>query len=473
MPNTSWQDLDDLVQELPEAVTRSEVMAAAGRRVLLAPWRPLTPIRRLVGMSLHTQGREREALEDRWLLHLLLCFRMMTQPWAVYRRTIDGLARETPPGRFQETQQWLDAMRELDRVLKEGEAALAALRGQVEGLEQRLLPKVSWPGAGGARSTSSPASRVATLRRVEAELRLSWAVNLCTVGVLDSLVAGVEDIEGERGSLLRDLDDVLRWLRVRQEGGTGQAFPEPGTVVNPASNRAARFESRMEDGIAQLPEETLPAGRLGRSLARGRRIRPLKPRQVARRAREVVAFAESEAVAGAETGALTQEAIQHSLALVEFSRGELSSWRPDIEARLVGAVAEAFAEIHLMLGRDWLSVQAYIVDRGLHRGLALGRRVAADTLSRLANRVTTWAEMGGRHFLERIGWKARAQAGEADVVTRAVLPKEFAADVGTIALPALYRRLFRPEPVEDIRFLVGRERELAAIAEARAFWEEW
>jgi hypothetical protein len=45
-------------------------------------------------------------------------------------------------------------------------------------------------------------------------------------------------------------------------------------------------------------------------------------------------------------------------------------------------------------------------------------------------------------------------------------------DAETIALPALYRRLFRPEPVQDIRFLVGRERETAAIAEARGFWEQ-
>jgi hypothetical protein len=51
------------------------------------------------------------------------------------------------------------------------------------------------------------------------------------------------------------------------------------------------------------------------------------------------------------------------------------------------------------------------------------------------------------------------------------LPQEFVADLAAKDLPAIYRRLFRFEAVQDPRFLVGRDRELAAIAEARSFWE--
>jgi hypothetical protein len=39
-------------------------------------------------------------------------------------------------------------------------------------------------------------------------------------------------------------------------------------------------------------------------------------------------------------------------------------------------------------------------------------------------------------------------------------------------LPTLYRRLFRLQPVEDPRFLIGRQAELAALEEARHWWEE-
>jgi hypothetical protein len=39
-------------------------------------------------------------------------------------------------------------------------------------------------------------------------------------------------------------------------------------------------------------------------------------------------------------------------------------------------------------------------------------------------------------------------------------------------LPAIYKRLFRLAPVEDRRFLVGRESEMAAAAQARTLWEK-
>ena len=58
-----------------------------------------------------------------------------------------------------------------------------------------------------------------------------------------------------------------------------------------------------------------------------------------------------------------------------------------------------------------------------------------------------------------------------EVVTRPYLPEEFTVDLNAKDLPLLYRRLFRFEPLQDPRFLVGRETEMGAIAAARSMWE--
>ncbi|MBK6799434.1 MAG: ATP-binding protein [Acidobacteria bacterium] len=74
-------------------------------------------------------------------------------------------------------------------------------------------------------------------------------------------------------------------------------------------------------------------------------------------------------------------------------------------------------------------------------------------------------------FLVYIGWLPEKAAGVSEVVKRPFLPQEFTVDLSEKELPAIYRRLFRFEAVEDPRFLVGRRHEMEAIAEARTMWE--
>jgi len=497
---TYHNNLEDLVLQLPETVSRPDAIAAAGRRLSLLPWRRSVPVRKLVSARLKRAARHQEPIEERWLLALLLSIRMMVRPWEIYRRTIDSLARGKPLGRFQETRQWLEARTEFDRILHDGDAALSALGLYLSAAGSRLFPSLRFPAAARGRSATTPSRRVEALRAIESELRLPAAVNVSAVEVLTTLASALDDIRVEHDRLIADSGAVIEWLQARQQGRTESPFPQAATVVSPAPVRLAQLETRLEESIGRLPEEVAIPPRRRSYLLRRPRTRKLQPRQAARRAlarnlrpelerdfdlvqshhrkailamervREVVAFAESDEAA--EAGALTRDAIQHSLSLLEFSRGELASWQPDFELRQVRAAAEAFAEIHLLLGRDWLSVQAYVADRGFRHLASLTGQLATETLSRFARRGIAWSTAAGRRFLRRIGWSVSADAGHVEVVTRAVLPRQFAVDVSTIALPALYRRLFRPEPVQDSRFLVGRERELAAVAEAREFWEQ-
>jgi hypothetical protein len=81
------------------------------------------------------------------------------------------------------------------------------------------------------------------------------------------------------------------------------------------------------------------------------------------------------------------------------------------------------------------------------------------------------AAAAGLRFLVWIGWRSRPRTGRLEVVTRPSLPPEFILDPGSPSLPAIYRHLFSFDPVADPRFLVGRGREMDAIAEARSFWQ--
>jgi hypothetical protein len=74
-------------------------------------------------------------------------------------------------------------------------------------------------------------------------------------------------------------------------------------------------------------------------------------------------------------------------------------------------------------------------------------------------------------FLVAIGWTPDDSTESEDVIRRPYLPREFTLDPREKQLPAIYRRLFRFEAVTDPRFLVGRDKEMHAIAEARTLWE--
>jgi hypothetical protein len=69
------------------------------------------------------------------------------------------------------------------------------------------------------------------------------------------------------------------------------------------------------------------------------------------------------------------------------------------------------------------------------------------------------------------GGRVPAQPTQAPVIRRTTLRDTLSLPVSKSELPGLYRSLFRIAPVDDKRFLIGRERELAGLAQALADWE--
>jgi hypothetical protein len=139
--------------------------------------------------------------------------------------------------------------------------------------------------------------------------------------------------------------------------------------------------------------------------------------------------------------------------------------------RLASALGTLFSETCLLLSRRALGVTAYLAGRGVRRSWPLLLDSAEEWLRQLARSSLRIAERGATRSLVAIGWRAETSPGPLQVITRPFLPAEFTVSAPFDRLPALYRHLFRLEPIRDPRFLVGREREMAAIREARVLRE--
>lgn len=73
-------------------------------------------------------------------------------------------------------------------------------------------------------------------------------------------------------------------------------------------------------------------------------------------------------------------------------------------------------------------------------------------------------------FLVRIGWKTPVRTPVPPVVVRTDFREALRLAGAPQQLPALYRRLFRLAPVDDPRFLIGREEELDGFRQALNAW---
>ncbi len=81
-----------------------------------------------------------------------------------------------------------------------------------------------------------------------------------------------------------------------------------------------------------------------------------------------------------------------------------------------------------------------------------------------------WTKARLDGVMETVGGRVPAHPSLPAVVRRTTLRDTLALPVAKSELPALYRLLFRLTPVEDRRFLVGRDQELAGLEQAVKDW---
>ena len=189
------------------------------------------------------------------------------------------------------------------------------------------------------------------------------------------------------------------------------------------------------------------------------------------RAREVVAFgAETARQEGEEGQRVAVEGITNAIELLRYQKDNTTDVRIPAERSLAQSIAGIFLDAFIAVEQGRLGTLRHLFretsEQGLRRlwllGVETGRR-ALRTAWKHARRL--WIQA-----LYALGLKTPPTPHTAAVFRTERLGEALRFHLVHANLPLIYRRLFRLEPVEDPRFLVGRDDELAGLTEARCLW---
>jgi hypothetical protein len=495
LPETLWFSGSELISALAPVANMGISRIVAWRR---KP-RPVR-LRAMAAQELVRASRERTAIESRLMAVLVDQERTLVEQWSTATGRFDAAAGAIS---------WDERSAKADLSAARAEQELEALRRFAERSEHQVAEGLRRSAVWLApRKAVRPAIRrsahldgwAARVRAADTAFRLEQAVHDLTQRLLSLAEAGLASLEVEREGLIQELDRVRDWIVELQDWGGAQAAPDPVVDLVPASSRQAELDSLFAAELSQVPKRPQVLGADGRI----RKVEPRKTIEAAwkrharaahdelfaevegehrlllqeiERARQVVAFG-MEAAAGARNASeaatadqLRSDALSNALALVAYYRDRPAAWQESAEGTLVRGYAETFFGSRVVLTRDRLGALGYLTHQGVRQAWPVLTAGAVETFRTWLGKAWDGAQWLVEKFLEGIGWRADSRERVSEVVARPILPPEFTAHGPSAALPAIYRHLFRTDPVSDPRFLVGRETELTAIAEARLFWQ--
>jgi hypothetical protein len=316
----------------------------------------------------------------------------------------------------------------------------------------------------------------------------------------DETVQSLDLLQNEHRALRLELDAAIEWLDEQGEPGTAGAFPATQASLSPASDRAANWEAALTaQARGSLPEScelAEPRSSLPGIEKPWRQVEPLRvflealrkwgrPAALAafseaensgriilrelERARQVVAYGSEEAEAGV-TG-IAEEAVHNARSLLVYQRDTLPDPAVACERLATQALATMLLETEAALEKSWLGILAHLTRQRGTRAARQLAHLALQALREFALAASTLLQKATREILIRAGWLTPPPVHREPVDRIPQLHTVLQVGLSTRGLPAIYRRLFRLAPVEDPRFLVGREREMAGLAEARARWD--
>lgn len=316
-------------------------------------------------------------------------------------------------------------------------------------------------------------------------------------------IGSLESLQSEHGELRRELETAIGWLAQWPDTGS-EPFPQPQTQLLSSNERLAEWLQRTIGNVrSELPAtiesvkphqatpglvkpwRNLKAAGIFASALRstgapllvaGFREAEAVDRTLVReieRAREVVAFALETAAAEPVTGQeLAREAISNALSLLRYQQQAAPGIGATVDSAAVSAVAAVLIESDTVIEKQSIGLAAYLTRQRGRRIARQVRGVAAEGLRHGFRYGWKAAREANRWVLTRIGWLTPPRKRADPVVRRADLGDALKVQLHGRDLPMLYRRLFRLAPVEDPRFLVGRDEEMAGFADALARWEE-
>ncbi len=331
------------------------------------------------------------------------------------------------------------------------------------------------------------------------ERGLSTVARVAAQGTRQAL----DSLRAEHNDVTSELDQAVTWLQIGIEHSNSEPFPPPRANLLSAEQRARDWSDRFAHSIRlRVPVFVEVVRPVRRFPAWRRPWRQLYPQRVLlqallhagldaardgfreaegehtsivrdiEQARQVVAFAlEAAREDGQTTHTLPGEAAANALALLQHRKEIAIDPVPAAELGLCRAQAMVLLQTHTALEAGRLGLFALVTRQG---GPRAARRIGQAMMEKIraASRASwTAAEKTWQWMAWKLGLERPLAARSEPVVERPRLSTILEVQLTARELPALYQRLFRLAPVEDQRFLVGREVEMASLSQAFSLWQ--
>ena len=471
--------------------------------------RPL-PLSFIVANEFRQLSSKRVKIEGQYLLTLALAILQIRKNWEAARALLDSSAMNAGD---VHTRNLYAEKRKAAALASQAESDLNLWREWASATPKHLAKNIldSVLRRCAKKNVKSDERRAACvehwnkqMRVVKNELRLERTIERSEDKAIGITHGSLESAITERENLLSELEEFINWLqrRINRED-VESAIPQPKIDVVPHASRLVDLKSAIQREWKTIPFEMRTSNKfsaLPRRRSVSRKIFPQKIWKQAferaghftlaetlrkiqaeqnrivqwiEQAREVVSFGLQKTDGERELDEqVAEESLQNALSLLQhYRRVEITDWRNEANASFKKALSATFDEARLILSRDRFGVLAHLAQQGSSRAVKLGGRFALTSSKQFADRTVKTVQRIGTKFLINIGWRQATSQGQSEVIIRPFLPQEFTVDLSAKDLPTIYRRLFRFEPVEDPRFLIGRGKEMAAIAEAHAMWK--
>jgi energy-coupling factor transporter ATP-binding protein EcfA2 len=517
------REMSDLPRRLPVELTIAgadlvEMVGSDARGGWRKAWlkrsksaRPIR-LREIVLAHLQAETRRRAPLDGDFELALAQAGLHLAAAWQTFRRHQLGMLVSGSPdgsGPAEERKWWTRTAARLAARLERlagtcrrwagaapGRLGDAVLRRSPKFTEQRVDAIAGW-----CQANVSDWHR--QRRAVAALIDLERQLTILAGDAIRATQQALDSLHAEHADILSELDGAIGWLEATlAEDGPG-AFPVPQARLLSAEQRARDWSNRVASSIrAHIPVSVETVRPVRAVLGWRKPWRQLQPRSVflhslqhgvldaahegfreaetehtaavtdVEQARQVVKFAlEAEQAERSAVPKLPREAAANALALLRHRKGILIDPLPAAEAGLCRAQALTLLETHTALEVGRLGVVALLTRQGAPRATrelcqaGMGSvRTASQAFRASLGKAFQWASW-------KVGWETPAAPRPEPIVEQHRLNAVLEVQPRSRDLPALYQRLFNLAPVEDQRFLVGRESELGGLTRAFSLWQ--
>jgi hypothetical protein len=313
----------------------------------------------------------------------------------------------------------------------------------------------------------------------------------------------LESLRAEHKDVTSELDRAAAWLDPGSEQRNREMFPPPQASLLSVEQRARDWSDRVSYRFRLVVPAFVEVVRPVRALPAWRKPwRQLHPQRVLEnalqndgldaaregfreaenehtaiirdieQARQVVTYAlEAGKAERQSVQTLPREAAANALALLQHRKEILIDPLSAAESGLSRAEALTLLEAHTALETGRLGLFALLTRQGGPRAVQKLGEAVLHTI-RAASR-SSWAAAGSvfQWAAFKLGLQRPVAPRSEPVVEQPRLSAILDVQLRTRALPALYQRLFRLAPVEDQRFLVGREVEMTGLSQAFSLWQ--